>query len=198
MLPSLNPLAPLPTAAGHGHAGAPRSPGLTDRACKRIAFGLIFASVVFHIAYLALACPLDLSPDEAHYWQWSRHLAWSYYSKGPLVAWLIRASCEVFGSLSESLVGSPMLAVRLPAVVCHAALLAGWYVLAALTLRSHRAALAVVALALTFPPVIAGAVLMTIDPPFLACWCWAAIGVWKGLQGGEGAEPNPPSPFAVR
>lgn len=182
MLPSLNPVASRLPA---GPTAPSATPGLTDRACKRIACGLILASVVFHVAYLSFACPLDLSPDEAHYWQWSRHLAWSYYSKGPCVAWLIRASCEVFGPLSEAIVGSPMLAVRLPAIACHAALLAGWYVLAASTLKSHRAALAVVALALTLPPVIAGAVLMTIDPPFLACWTWAAVGAWKGLESGR-------------
>jgi 4-amino-4-deoxy-L-arabinose transferase-like glycosyltransferase len=179
MVPSLNPVA---SALPHTSTEPPAAGRLTDRACKRLASGLILASVVFHLAYLAFGCPLDLSPDEAHYWQWSRHLAWSYYSKGPLVAWLIRASCELFGPLSESLVGSPMLAVRLPAVACHAALLAGWYALAACTLRSHRAALATLALAMTLPPVVAGAVLMTIDPPLMACWCWAAVGVWKGLE----------------
>ncbi len=184
MVPHLNPIASrLPAGSGR----LPTAGVLTDRVCKRLAFGLVFASVVFHLAYLAFDCPLDLSPDEAHYWQWSRHLAWSYYSKGPLVAWLIRASCELFGPLSESLVGSPMLAVRVPAVACHAVLLAGWYVLTASTLKSHRAALAVVLIALSFPVVAAGAVLMTIDPPFLACWCWATVGVWKGL-GARSAE----------
>ena len=34
---------------------------------------------------------LDLSPDEAHYWEWSRRLDLSYYSKGPLIAYLIAA-----------------------------------------------------------------------------------------------------------
>ena len=179
MVPSLNP-----TAARLSAGATPAKPtsGLSDRACKRVACAIVLASVVFHLAYLIFNCPLDLAPDEAHYWQWSRHLDWSYYSKGPLVAWLIRASCEVFGPLSEALVGSPMLAVRLPALAAHAALLAGWYVLAASTLKSHKAALATVALALTLPPVVAGAVLMTIDPPVLACWCWAAVGVWKGLS----------------
>ncbi len=187
MVPSLNPVvARLPAGAADSFAGK-----FTDLACQRVACVLILTSVVLHIAYLIIGCPLDLAPDEAHYWQWSRHLAWSYYSKGPLVAWLIRASCEVFGPLSNALIGSPMFAVRLPAVACHAALLAGWYVLAASTLKSHRAALATVALAMTLPPVIAGAVLMTIDPPFLACWCWAAIGVWKGLRL---EEPLPPTP----
>ncbi|MBY0456916.1 MAG: glycosyltransferase family 39 protein, partial [Gemmataceae bacterium] len=56
-------------------------------------------------------------------------------------------------------------------------------------LNSHKAALATVGLALTLPPVTAGAVLMTIDPPFLACWCWALVCVWQALGG-----PTPPAP----
>ncbi|MFM8274241.1 MAG: ArnT family glycosyltransferase, partial [Gemmata sp.] len=182
MGPSLNPIAvglPAGTGAGVGK--------LTDRACKRLAGLLVLASVLFHLGYLIFDCPIDLAPDEAHYWQWSRHLAWSYYSKGPLVAWLVRASCEVFGPASDALVGSPALAVRLPAVACHALLLGGWYALAVSTLKSHRAALGLVALALTLPPVIAGAVLMTIDPPFLACWSWAAVGVWRALSARQAA-----------
>ena len=75
-----------------------------------IAALLILVSGAAHLRYLAHDCPLDLAPDEAHYWQWSRHLDASYYSKGPLVAWLIRASCE--------LLGDNVLAVRLPAVIC--------------------------------------------------------------------------------
>src|SRR6202008_4149195 len=113
------------------------------------AAGLIAGSAALHLAYL-YRCPLDLAPDEAHYWDWSRHLDWSYYSKGPLVAWLIRASCEVFGTTPA--------AVRLPAVLCHAALLAAWYPLATGTLRSRRVGAATVALALTLPPVTAAAV----------------------------------------
>src|SRR5205809_7259823 len=110
---------------------------------------LIVAAAVLRLLYLAFDCPLDLAPDEAHYWHWSRHLDWSYYSKGPLVAWLIRGSCELFGPLSVWLVGTEVFAVRLPAVLCNGVLLAGWYVLAAGALRSPRAGLAVVALALT-------------------------------------------------
>jgi 4-amino-4-deoxy-L-arabinose transferase-like glycosyltransferase len=138
---------------------------------------LILASVVFHVAYLLWWCPLDLAPDEAHYWLWSQNLDWSYYSKGPLVAWLVRASCEIFGPSAFG--------VRFPAVVCHAALLAGLYALAAVTVRCHRTALFAVAAALTLPPVTAAAVVMTIDPPFLACWCWALVFAWKGISTGS-------------
>lgn len=142
----------------------------------------VLAWTALNLAYLAFDCPLDLAPDEAHYWHWSRHLDWCYYSKGPLVAWLIRGSCELFGEWSVRLVGTEMLAVRLPAVLSSGALLAGLYVLAAQILKSSQAALTVVVLACTLPPVTASAVVMTIDPPFLACWCWALVGVWKAVE----------------
>src|SRR5262249_44173380 len=102
---------------------------------------LILAVAGVRLVYLAYDCPLDLAPDEAHYWDWSRHLDWSYYSKGPLVAYLIRAGCELVGEWSRQLVGSEMLAVRLPAVVCGSLLLVSLYVLTVQTYgREHLAA----------------------------------------------------------
>lgn len=128
---------------------------------------LILGTAALRIAYLAHDCPLDLAPDEAHYWDWSRHLDWSYYSKGPLVALLIRASCELFGT--------SMLAVRLPAVVCGALTLASIYVLTLQVHRRERWALAAVAVALSLPLIAAGSSLMTIDAPFICAWGWALV-----------------------
>ncbi|MFO0799077.1 MAG: glycosyltransferase family 39 protein [Gemmataceae bacterium] len=142
----------------------------------RAAVLLILGWVALNLAYLGWFCPLDLSPDEAHYWHWSRRLDGGYYSKGPLVAWLIRGSCELFGTSA--------FAVRLPAVLASAALLAAVFELARYALRDDRAALATVAAAVALPPTSAGAVLMTIDPPFLACWAWALVGVQRGSLGG--------------
>lgn len=157
---------------------APASREVPVRPSPAVAAGLLIAGWVgLNLTYLAADCSLDLSTDEAHYWHWSRHLDWSYYSKGPLVAWLIRGSCELFGTT--------VFAVRLPAVLSSAALLAGLYRLAADSFRSPRAGVATVALALTLPPVAAGAVVMTIDPPFLACWCWALVGVMRAVDGGR-------------
>src|SRR4051812_26093343 len=81
------------------------------------AYALVVAFGVANLVYLFAFCPYDLAPDEAHYWDWSRKLDWSYYSKGPLVAWLIRAGVELFGDLAVQLTGTVMPAVRLPAVV---------------------------------------------------------------------------------
>lgn len=143
---------------------------------------LMLLSAAGSLVYIWWLCPLTLAPDEAHYWDWSRNIDWSYYSKGPLVAWLIRWSCEVLGELSIRLTGDLAAAVRTPAVACHVAILASWYWLAAGLLRSASAGLLIVVCGIALPAVRAGAVLMTIDPPFLACWGWALVCVWKALE----------------
>jgi hypothetical protein len=140
-----------------------------------LAICLIGLSACLHLAYLACHCPLDLAPDEAHYWDWSRHLDWSYYSKGPLVAYLIHAGCALASPWSEQWTGTEMLAVRLPAVICGSLLLLSLYVLALQVYGRERLALAVLAVALTFPVVAAGATLMTIDAPYACCWGWAMV-----------------------
>ena len=55
---------------------------------------------------------LDLLPDEAQYWSWSRHLAFGYFTKPPAIAWLIRAT--------TALAGDDEWAVRLSAPLIHA------------------------------------------------------------------------------
>src|SRR5437764_10024571 len=47
---------------------------------------------------LALLGTSDLQFDEAHYWMWSERLAPAYFSKGPGVAFAIRASTAIFGA----------------------------------------------------------------------------------------------------
>src|SRR3954463_14770475 len=101
--------------------------GLSVRACRLTAAPLISSVVIFHLIYLTHNCPLDLAEDETYYWDWSREIDMSYYSKGPLTALLIRASCKIFGDT--------MPAVRFPAVFLRAgiALMTYW-----LTLRLFK------------------------------------------------------------
>ncbi len=56
--------------------------------------------------------PLQLYPDEAQYWLWSRELAFGYYSKPPIVAWLIALTTAIGGD------GEPW--IRLSATLLHA------------------------------------------------------------------------------
>src|SRR5271155_5160871 len=129
---------------------------MSPRTCQFLAALLIVGTAALHLAYLAYHCPLDLAPDEAHYWDWSRHLDWSYYSKGPLVAYLIRAGVLVAGPWSMAHTGNLMFAVRLPAVICGSLLLAALYTLAVQVYGSHRLGLGVVVVALSLPVIAAG------------------------------------------
>lgn len=162
---------------------APSLPEASERVWRyrTVALVLILGTALLRVAYLVYNCPLDLAPDEAHYWHWSQRLDWSYYSKGPLVALLIRASCWLFAAWSEYVSGSQMAAVRLPAVMCGALLLASIYVLTTLLLRKEKWALMVVGLALTLPIIAAGSLLMTIDAPYTCAWGWALVFVYRAL-----------------
>jgi hypothetical protein len=46
---------------------------------------------------LSMLGSTDLEFDEAHYWMWSERLAPGYFSKGPGIAFAIRASTAIFG-----------------------------------------------------------------------------------------------------
>ena len=78
----------------------------------------VFWSFVFILALtllrvLALAVtPTDLFVDEAQYWFWGQNLDFGYYSKPPLIAWLIRFVTELANS-------SEAFWVRLPAPLLH-------------------------------------------------------------------------------
>src|SRR5437870_9515369 len=47
---------------------------------------------------LSMVGSTDLEFDEAHYWMWSERLAPGYFSKGPEIAFAIRASTAIFGA----------------------------------------------------------------------------------------------------
>lgn len=74
--------------------------------------GLIAALTILRLAVNGLS-GTDLFVDEAQYWDWSRALALGYYSKPPLLAWLIAGATHVCGD-SE-------FCVRLPSPLLHAA-----------------------------------------------------------------------------
>lgn len=151
---------------------------------------LILVITAIRFVYLFFLCPYDLAPDEGHYWDWSRHLDWSYYSKGPLIAWIIRAGCEVFGDVALSVNGTLMPAVRAPAILCGAGLLAAFYVLTWQTYHSDKMAFTLTVVAMITPAVALCSMIMTIDAPFLCCWCWALVfGRWAMIDGRRWAWP---------
>ena len=58
---------------------------------------LLIALVVALRIVIVIIAPPEVGPDEAQYWRWSEKLDFGYYSKPPLVAWVIAASTALFG-----------------------------------------------------------------------------------------------------
>src|SRR4051812_48338884 len=54
--------------------------------------------IALTVIRLSMLATKDLEFDEAHYWMWSDRLAPGYFSKGPGVAFAIRASTAIFGA----------------------------------------------------------------------------------------------------
>ena len=92
--------------------------------------------MTLQVLFLLVGCDWDFCGDEAEYWSWSRRLDWSYFSRGPLIAWVIRLGTELFGGLSLRLTGSLMFAARLPAVLLGGLTAWGIFRLAELTTGS--------------------------------------------------------------
>ena len=73
---------------------------------KRERFTLLNTPVVLFIlititilrVYSLHVSPIELSVDEAQYWHWSRNIDLGYFTKPPLIAWLIGFSTFIFGN----------------------------------------------------------------------------------------------------
>ena len=139
---------------------------LSQETAGRYSRLFILVSLVLHLVHTWYWSDYDLAQDEAHYWDWSRHLDWSYYSKGPLVAWVIAAANFTLGGLSEQLTGSLTAAIRTPAAIFGTFLVFFLCRLTEEVLGSKKLGLLVVVSALTIPPIAAVSTIMTIDSPY--------------------------------
>ncbi len=75
-------------------------------------FICIAVLTLFRLVTLAYS-QTELFFDEAQYWFWSRELAFGYYSKPPLIAWIIRGATELCGQGEAC--------IRAPSALIHAA-----------------------------------------------------------------------------
>jgi 4-amino-4-deoxy-L-arabinose transferase-like glycosyltransferase len=114
--------------------------------------------------------PLNLLPDEAQYWSWSRHLAFGYFSKPPVVAWLISATTAIAGNDEWG--------VRLAAPLLHAAT---GVVVAFIgrALFNERIGFFSALIYATLPGVIFSGLVISTDVPLLFFWTLALLAVWQ-------------------
>lgn len=132
----------------------------------------------FHLWFISSG-RFDLAPDEAHYWTWSKRLDWSYYSKGPIVAYLI--------ALSTRMGGDTEFFIRLPAVLLSAGTAVLTFLLTVRLCRSRWAGLEAVLLLAAMPLAEAGSILMTIDAPLTFFWSLTLLLIHRAItSGGNG------------
>ncbi len=78
---------------------------------------LVLGLTALRVAALFLS-PLELYPDEAQYWLWSRTLDFGYFSKPPMIAWIIWLTTQVGGDTEAWVrLGGPLLHAGTAAVL---------------------------------------------------------------------------------
>jgi 4-amino-4-deoxy-L-arabinose transferase-like glycosyltransferase len=108
----------------------------------------------------------ELFVDEAQYWSWSLTPAFGYFSKPPLIAWIISASTSVCGH--------DEICVRLPSVLLHAA--TGFLVfLIGRKLYSPMCGLIAAVAYATLPGVSLSSGIISTDVPLLFAWALALL-----------------------
>lgn len=143
---------------------------LKSRPDWQLLCGLIVALIAIK-AWLTSAAGFELHYDEALYWEWSQQLDWSYYSKGPLIAWLI--------ALAEHLFGHGEWQVRLFAWLCHGIFLAMIFAVTRLLWKSRAAAWWAIIITLTTPLYFTLGMVMTTDVFMFTLWTW---GLWAAQR----------------
>ena len=168
-------LKPPVAPSEHPRFGAaplsPSPPGWAGRLTPfRVAVAGVLAITLVRLVVL-FTTPLELYPDEAQYWLWSRHLSFGYFSKPPMVAWLIALTTGVGGNAEPW--------VRLSAPLLHAG--------AALALQragariyNERTGLWAAAVYALMPAVQLSSTVVATDAPLLfflslALWSYATV-----------------------
>lgn len=152
--------ASAPAGARQAHPGT----GSVTAAAAAVMLGLL----AWHVWFIPHS-GMTLFYDEAQYWDWSREPAWGYYSKPPLVAWLIGASTAVFG---DGVLGVRLLIMLLYPLT---ALLVGR--LAADLRPGSGPVAALIFISLPISGLLG--LFATTDAPLLLTWALAAWALWR-------------------
>ncbi len=165
------------------HPQFPKRPGIAptgfraphvalDEHWLRLGYVCLGVLLVARLLYIA-GHTIQLASDEAYQWVWSKHLALSYYSKPPLIAYTQFLGTSLWG---DTVFGvrffSPMLAAFL-----------GLMVLRFFAREINaRAGFFLVLIVTATPLLAAGSILMTVDPLSVLFWTAAMLAGWRAVQ----------------
>jgi 4-amino-4-deoxy-L-arabinose transferase-like glycosyltransferase len=152
-------------------------PNLPAKARTPVEIWIFSIILIFFLIRLFIINHLELSPDEAYYWYWSKHPDLSYSDHPPMVAYIM----TIFTALG----GDTEFFVRLGGLICSAMALILLY-LTSITLFPANRLLAweilfLFNITLLFP---AGCIVQTPDTPMLLFWTAAVFCGSRIITGG--------------
>jgi len=107
------------------------------------------------------AARTDLVLDEAQYWTWSRELAFGYFSKPPMIAWVVRGASDLCGHSETCLRSASPVLYTLAAFMIY---------LTGRALSSSRVGFWSAIIFATLPGVSYSSLLITTDVPLVVMW----------------------------
>jgi 4-amino-4-deoxy-L-arabinose transferase-like glycosyltransferase len=138
---------------------------IEDESVLGLVLALLGAITILRLVAL-WANSTELFVDEAQYWSWSLTPAFGYFSKPPLIAWIIAASTSVCGH--------DEVCVRLPSVLLHAATDSLVFLIGRKLYSDKCGLIAAVAYA-TLPGVSLSSGIISTDVPLLFAWALALL-----------------------
>jgi dolichol-phosphate mannosyltransferase len=133
------------------------------------AVGVVAFALLLRLIYSG---QVELLPEEAYYWNYSRHLDFGYLDHPPMVAWLISAGTAAFGDTEFG--------VRIGALCC-GAVAAFFAFRLTRNLFGEPSGLVAVVLLQTLPFFFLTGMLMTPDAPLTAAWVAALYFLARAL-----------------
>ena len=135
--------------------------------------------LIIRVTALTLS-PLNLYADEAQYWRWGDTLEWGYYSKPPMIAWVIHIVTSVFGNHEW--------AVRLPGAFLHT-IAATFLFLTGRAMYGARAGMFAALIYALMPAVILSSGIISTDGVLMPLWSMGLYFMWR-LRGEGGGWPS--------
>lgn len=132
-----------------------------------VAVLIIMTAVRIHALFLN---PIGLGVDEAQYWAWAQTFDWGYYTKPPMIAWVIGATTAIFGDAEW--------AVRLGAPLAHAVAATAIYLLGRSAYGAWPGFWAALGW-LMLPGVFFSSSLISTDAVLLPLWSVALFASWR-------------------
>ncbi len=147
---------------------------LPTRDPHRTAMRVLAWLTAFRLLYLIpFTAQFDLAGDESYYWEWGRRLDWGYFSKPPMIGWLMGLVGRISNNSEWGIRCAALLLGTMTLFLLHRF---------ANKLFGPRSALLTLLLCAFTPANALLNLVLTIDAPLVLCWTAALLVFWNAIE----------------